>query len=418
MIEIFQLGQEASKSAFVTALQSIQSQGASVLSTLEAARLNTLVEFDRRLQSINGRRVRAWRVTAAEQAIKFTVSDFTDIDQANTTGTVRADSASVSLRERAVPAEAVIKTKNFSSNKGTIEALDTAQTILRVHTDDFSTPVGQFDIELVTPLTLNQFIIDIVASPSTPNIIVTVSTDGITYTNASRVAINGYRVNVWLSTTEVRFIRVQITPALPDDLNGNTFTFGITEFSAQATKYQLRSDFMTKELQFVPDSEFVIFDAAIDPEVQYYISIYEVGGIQTPFVEINPGDAIRLGTLVNTMVTTTSSLPDSLINISTDLYFNTLSVTENGVPFSIALGLSPSDPNVPNLTKEYVSVIFNSIYYSVRLLNSSGNYAPPRTFAISYVYGPQLINVKLKVRMSTNDSAVSPVFQGASLNSI
>src|SRR6266403_160831 len=99
MADIFTNGQEASRSKFVAALTALQTQGTGVLDTLEQARIASLVEFDRRVQAINGRRTRSWRTQAIEQAIKFVVSDFSDVDQANTTGTVRADSASVSLKE-------------------------------------------------------------------------------------------------------------------------------------------------------------------------------------------------------------------------------------------------------------------------------------------------------------------------------
>lgn len=421
MEEIFQLGQEASKSKFVGALDALQTQGTGVLATLEKARLDSLVEFDRRLQAINGRRTRSWRVASREQAVKFVASDFTDIDQANTTGTVRADSASVSLKERAVPAEAVIKTNRFSSDRGTIEALDAAQSILRVHTDDFSTPTGQFDIELVTPLTLNQFIIDIVSTPSQPIINVTVSGDGLTYTSASKVAINGYRINVWLPATEVRFIRIQIIPSHPDDLNGNTWTFGITNFSAQATDYHLRSEVLTKTIQFSPKSEFVVLDAPIDPKIQYYLSIYDATTVQAPFVEINAGDAVHIGTSFTTTVTTSVYFPYQLASAPADLYLSTVKVTENGVKLHVATGLLPTDPDIASLAHEYVAVVPSSLGYDIRLLDSSadtGLYSQPRSFVVSYVYGPSLVNVQLKVRLSTDDRATSPVFHGASLDEV
>ncbi len=412
----FQLGQQASASAFMAALTALQSQGASVLKNIETAQLETLVEFDRRIQAIGERRARALRVASPEQAIKFVVSDFTDIDQANTTCTVRADSTSVSLRERAEPAEAVIRTNNFSANKGTIQALDSAQDILRVGTDDFSIPTGQFDITLTESLELSQFIIDIVATPSTPTIVVSVSNDGVTYTPATSISIQGYVVTVYLSSMELKYIRIQITPAMPDNLNGNTFTFGITNFTAQATTFQLRSDFLSKTIQFFPQSEFVVFDAISDSRIQYYLSIYEVGVVAAPFTEVNPGDAIQIGTLVSNPVTTNASFPYSLGALPSNTYLNTLKVTENGVEKIIAPGLLPTDLGVDNLQKEYVVLIPTSLGYDLALLNGSQDYNPPRTFQVSYVFGPEQVNVQLKVRLTTNDEAVSPVFTGATLD--
>lgn len=418
MAEVFQLGQPGSKTAFVNALTALQTQGAGVLNTIETARLETLVEFDRRLQAINGRRTRAWRVQSVEQAAKFVVSDFTDIDQANTTGTVRADSSTVSLKERAVPAEAVIKTNTFSANKGTIEALDTAQTILRVHTDDGSTPTGQFDIGLVTPLVLSQLIIDIVASPSSPTIVASISNDGLTYTPANQVAINGYRVNVWLPSQETKYIRIQVTPTLPDTLGGNSFTFGITNFSAQATEYHLRSEFLSKVQTFVPKSQYLVFETVDDPNLQFYLSIYDASGPAAPFIEINPGDAVGIGTAVSQTITTLPSLGGLITTIPSGAFLNTIVVTENGVAKKLAPGLLQTDVHITRLANEYVGISAVSAGYNVYLIRSDSNYSTPRTFAISYVYGPSKVNVVLKIRLSTNDMAVSPIFQGATLNDL
>lgn len=415
-VSVFTLGQEASASAFNTALKTLQSQGAAALNTIEQAQTDTLVEFERRFTAITGRGTRAARILSSEQSIKFVVSDFSDIDQANTVCTIRADSASVSLRERAEPAEAVIKTNNFSANKGTIQALNSAQTILRVATDDFSTPTGQFDITLVTPLTLSQLIVDIVATPSQPSVAISVSGDGITYTTATSVTLSGFVITAQLPSLKVMNIRIQITPVMPDNLNGNTFTFGITNFDAQATTYQLRSDLLTKTLQFSSQSEFVTFEANPDSRIQYFLSIYSADAAQAPFVEVNAGDSIQIGTAVRQQITTIPSIPYFLGSAPSDIYFNTLSVTESGVDARIAPALSPDDPNLANLQDEYVVLIPTSIGYDITLLNASQNYNPPRTFMVSYVYGPALVNVQLKVRLSTSDDATSPVFTGASLN--
>lgn len=416
MADTFQSGQEASALKFMKSITDLQTLGSGVLATIENAQLATLVEFDRRNQGIGGRRTRAYRVTAPEQAVKFVMSDFTNIDQANTTCTIRADSASVSLRERAEPAEAVIRTNHFSSNKGTIQALDSAQDILRVATDDFSIPTGQFDITLTEPLTLNQFIVNIVATPSQPRIVVSVSNDGITYIPSISIAISGYVATVFLPSIELRYIRIQITPAMPDNLNGNTFTFGITNFVAQATTFQLRSDLMTKMIQFAPKSEFVVLSAKKDSRIQYYLSVFEDGTPQAPFVEIDPGDAIQIGTAVDSTVVTSSSFPYFLGSAPADIYISTISVKENGVALRIAPGLLPTDSNVANLQHEYVVLVPTSLGYDITLLNASGVYNPPRTFEVSYVYGPALVDVQLKVRLSTADDAASPVFTGASLN--
>lgn len=291
---IFQFNQESSASKFMAALTDIQNLGTGVLDFIETANNTTLVQFDIRLQATNARRVRAWRVLAPQQAAKVVVSDFSDIDQVNTVATVRADSASVSLKERAAPAEAVIRSNMFSVPTGNVQALNDAQSIVRVTTSNGSTPTGQFNIELVAALSISQLTIDIVASPGTPTVTVATSSDGVTYVQADNVAVNGYQITVFLPSIEVKFIQVQVTPSHPDNLNGSSFTFGITDLSAAATTYQLRSDFLTKTLQFNPKTEFVVLTAPSDPNILYYLSIWPQGNPQAPFVELNPGTPYRL----------------------------------------------------------------------------------------------------------------------------
>lgn len=416
MTEVFQNGREGSKSAFVEALTELVTQGNDIITTLIKARLESLVEFNRRLESVIGRRTLSNRVISAEQAVKFVVSDFSDIDQANTTATVRADSAVVSLRERVIPKEAVILSNQFSSNQGTLESLNDSQTIVTVHADTDSIPTGQFDITLANALKLNQIVIDIVPTPSTPTILINVSGDGLTYIPASNFALNGSRITVWLPSTDTKYIRVKLTPALPDNLSGREFTFGITNFYAQASTFQLRSDFLTKPLQFAPKSATVVFEAADDPNIQYYIAVAPAGQSIGAFVEINPEDAIAIGIEVTQTFTTNASTPTLITTAPNNLYLSSLTITEHGVAARIAPGLSPTDPRVSNLRNEYIVIVPTSIGYNISLLNSQGIYNPPRTFVVSYVYGPPLVDVQLKVRLLTDDSSTSPVFQGASLD--
>lgn len=420
MENIFQYNQESSASTFMEALEGIHEQGTGVLSSIENANTNILVDFDRRLQATNARRVRAWRVMAAEQAAKIVVSDFTDIDQANTVVTVRADSASVSLKERSAPAEAVIQGTAFSVNSGDVQALNETQSIVRVTTSDGAAPTGQFDVTLVTALSISQLIIDVVATPGSPAITVATSSDGITYTTATQVTINGYRINSWLPSLKVKYIQMTVTPSHPDNLNGSSFTFGITNLTANAVTYQLRSDFMTKVLQFNPKSEKVVLNAKSDPDILYYISIYPTGNLPTSFVELNPGDAVQIGIAVSLQTVISGSMSNILATAPLDLYQSSVVVSEVGAtkPLRLALGLSPSDPNIANLQDEYVVLVATSIGYDIQLLNATRIYNPPRTFNISYVYGPSSVSFQLKVRLTTDDETITPIFTGASLDEL
>jgi hypothetical protein len=109
-----------------------------------------------------------------------------------------------------------------------------------------------------------------------------------------------------------------------------------------------------------------------------------------------------------------------LANAPSDLYPSTVSVIETTIGFTgitrIAPGLSPHDPNLDNLQDEYVVIVPTSTGYNIQLLNAERRHNPPRTFNVSYVYGPPLVNFQLKVRLTTSDDATTPLFTGASLD--
>lgn len=425
MIHEFQLGEEASKATFIDSLTTLQTQGTGVLATLEQARLASLVEFDRRLSAITGRRTRSLRVPIIQQSARFIVSDFDDIDQTGTTGTVRIDSNAVTLKERAVPAEAVIKTKQFTTSVGTAEALDTQAQILQVHTTNGVTPVGQFDIELTTPLTLNQMIIDIVSTPSSPTIEISVSSDGLTYVSSTQIALSGNRITAWSPSQETRFIRIQITPSHPDDLNGDTYTFGITNFVASSSDYNLRSELMSRLITFSPQSLAVMFDAPVDSDIQYYLSLSQGTSI-VPFVEIAPGDQIFIPGATQITATNVAMNSSGLIaqSIPSNVYVDTLVINEIiatvPTPVNVVFGLSPTDPKRNKLLKEYVSVRLGSGSSAgqINVVNATATYNNTRKFNVSFAQGPQTVSAMLKVRLSTDDRATTPIFRGASLDVI
>lgn len=425
MIREFQIGEEASKEALLQALSEIQTQGTGVLATLERARLASLVEFDRRNSAIAGRRTRALRVPIIHQSVRFIVSDFVDIDQTGTTGTVRADSNAATLKERAIPAEAVIKTNQFTTNTGTAESLDTNGTILQVHTLNGTIPTGQFDITLTAPLTLNQMVIDIVSTPSAPAIAVFQSADGLTYIESTQVALSGNRITAWSSSQETKFIRVQITPSHPDELNGDTYTFGITNFVASSSDYNLRSELVTRLISFTPESLYVSFDAPVDSNIQYYLSLSQTSQI-VPFIEVNSGDQILIPGAAQIAATNIAVNSSGLIaqTIPSDIYLSTLVIKEivSGLPIQVnlAIGLSSTDVNRTKMGKEYVTVSLGSGSSAgqIHLVRADGSYNTSRRFNVSFVHGPQNIKALLKVRLSTDDRATTSIFRGASLDVI
>lgn len=112
--------------------------------------------------------------------------------------------------------------------------------------------------------------------------------------------------------------------------------------------------------------------------------------------------------------------PNVLAVAPLNLYPSSVSVVETTTGFTgitrMASGLSPLDPNLSSLQDEYVVIVPTSINYSIQLLNAAQQYNPPRTFDVSYVYGPSLVNFQLKVRLTTSDDATTPLFTGASLD--
>jgi hypothetical protein len=420
MAEPFQLGEEGSRKKLVSQLQELRTQGEGVLEALEESRLASLVEFDRRLSSMNSRRQRSHRIASSQIAARFLVSDLLDIDQTQSTGTIRADSESVTLRERSQPTEAQVRKTSFSADRGTVETLDAASTIFRVHVIDGTIPVGQFDLELIQPLVLNLLVFDIVSSPSEPAITVQASSDGVTYQEARSVSRNGYRVNSWLPAMEVRFIRIVITPSHPDDLGGTTFSFGITGFSGITTQFHLRSELISHVLTFTPNTQNLIFRAVLDPDVTYFLSL--AGG---PFIETSPDKIIPVSgaaavSAADVVIDSTGLLAHS---IPSNYYPGTLKITESrlvdGVVtdglMTIAPGLLASDARVPKLVNEYIGVNGSRQLYLIR-----NDYAIDigRIFNISYITGPASVTAQLKVRLSTEDRAVTPVFHGAALEEV
>jgi hypothetical protein len=293
MAEQFVLGEEASRSKLVGLLQGIRDKGVSVLEQLETARLQSLVEFDRRLGSINSRRQRANRIKSPGTVVRFVVSDLIDLDQGSTTSSVRADAQAVTLRERTDPQDATIRSLEFTSTAGSIESLDSKSQLFRVTTSAAVIPTGVFDIELVDPVQLTLLVFDIAATPSQPKIEVEISANGISFTPALNTALNGYRVNAWITPSKVRFIRVSITPTHPDNLGGDSFTFGLTSFAGDGLDFHLRSELLFDPIQWSPGASRVRFRAEDIEGVHYFLAVTALSGVPQ-FLEIKPDDELLL----------------------------------------------------------------------------------------------------------------------------
>ena len=149
--------------------------------------------------------------------------------------------------------------------------------------------MGTFDLELDPPLNLSLLSFDVVSTPSTPEVSVGVSETGVTFSPASSLALNGYRINAWLVPATVRFVRLVISPTHPDTLGGSVYTFGLTSVSGWTIDFHLRSEWVSKPVLARPHSLFWKFLADSDPGLSYFLSL----GTQAA-QQVSPGDVVSV----------------------------------------------------------------------------------------------------------------------------
>jgi hypothetical protein len=87
----FQLGEVASASQLMAAFNVLWNQGQNILNTLTNYRNLSLVDFQQQVEALNSRLQRANRISAPYTTVNFVTTDFLDIDQTQTSATVRAD---------------------------------------------------------------------------------------------------------------------------------------------------------------------------------------------------------------------------------------------------------------------------------------------------------------------------------------
>lgn len=414
MADIFHTGDPGSARVWTAALSTLLAQGQAVLDQCAQNRLETLIEFEQRMQALSGRRQRANRTAPPRELVSFVVSDFFDIDQTLTTATIRADAQSATLKERTVTTQATIKTQGFTPSSGTVEPISAQGSLFRVHTDDGTLPTGTFSLQLFSPLTLTLLVFDLSALASQPDIVVSASTDGVVYTPARKTEINGDRLTAWFDPLEMLYIQLAITPTHPDTLGGTSYTFGLLDFSGSTTEFQLISELVTRPIPFSPQGTSVVLEAPADPDIAYFLSFD--GGA---FLEYPAGSTL---VLPGTQAVTASSVamdPGSGVLAYTwpaTAYGNSLAVSLDGddSPVRVAPGLSPHDPAVVKLVGRYLAVNGSALSY----VRDDISVDIGKTFSFSYVTGPATMTVQLKVLLTTSDRAVTPKFTGAALQEI
>jgi hypothetical protein len=204
-------------------------------------RRRALVDYQRALSALNARQQRSARVEASGVVARFVVSDLLDIDQGQTTATVRADTGTATLRERRAPGRVLVSSTAFTSSSGTVQAIDAKGRLFSVY-NATGIPKGTFNLTLASLVNVSLLTIDISAMASSPSVAVSVSSNGLTWIPATAVSLSGYRLNVWLPDTPTKYIQMAITPSHPDNLGGSAYTFGITDLSGTSVSYNLVGD--------------------------------------------------------------------------------------------------------------------------------------------------------------------------------
>jgi hypothetical protein len=412
-LPVFQLNQESSASMVKQALSSIQGQGTAILSTLSQIELSTLVDYDRALTALNGRQQQAARVYPPKTVALFVVSDFNDIDQGNTTATIRADTASATLRERNYPTEAVVSSTSFSSSVGTVQQLDSQGLLFSVTAE--SAPTGTFTITLAQAVNLSLLTIDIAAMASNPGISVQVSDSGLTYTPATKVGLNGYRLNAWLPNTPTKYVQLTLTPSHPDNLTGNVYTFGVTDFAAATVSYNLASDIVFKPIFYQSESATMQLVADTDPNLSYYLMLDDGTDIPS-FVSVIPNTPIQIPGIVSykRVSTAINSSGVLALTLPAGTYPASVVVTNQttGKNLPVVVGLSPADASISLVDTSHISLI-NGVLTVLPVPSQTTD-----LFTVTYLTGPISMTATLKVHLSTSDSTTTPIFTGASLEEI
>jgi hypothetical protein len=409
----FSMGEVASASTLMSAFNALRSQGQQVIDTLVNYRATSLIDFEQRVEALNSRRQRANRIGSPYIPVEFVTTDLLDIDQTQTSATVRADSQAVILRERPTPASAVVLQQQFSTSDGTAESLSTNNTIYRVGTSDGSIPVGTFTLQLTELLNLSVITFDFAAMPSTPAVVVSASADGVNYVAATNTSLNGDRLTAWFAPMEMMYVTVAVTPATPDTLGGSSYTFGLLDMIAAETEFQLVSDLVTLPISFQPIGANLQFSAQTDPGLVYFLNFGGAG-----WQEVAANSIVAIPGVAQTTLQGVGMNVAGLLNASLPAGVYAASITAiddaTGLSIPVVSSLSPTDPNVSRLTHDCLAVNGQAVNYVGPDLATSA----AKLFTLTYAAGPATLGVQLRVQLSTSDRTVSPTFTGASLQEL
>ena len=439
----FQFGEVASASQLMAAFNVLWNQGENILNTLTGYRNMSLVDFQQQVEALNSRLQRANRISAPYTTVDFVTTDFLDIDQTQTSATVRADAQAVTLKERSTTTNAVIQNQTFATSDGTAEAISTDNSLYRVSTTDGSIPTGTFTLQLAQSLNMTVLTFDLAAMPPTPTFAVSASPDGTTFTPAIQVSMNGYRLTAWFAPMEMLYITLAITPAAPDTLGGTSYTFGLTDFAGTETEFEMVSELVTKPDLLHSGQCPLKLVAPATPGILYFLSFQwrPLAGVcgRQHCSRIPIRVQFRLtGVTVSAMSGAPEyggysfNMPSGTFQEFETIFLNSIQVTDlsTGLPIRVAPALNPmfAVPGaigasrygpIAGLTHDYAAQGGYGGGLMLIPANPTNTFAG-KTYSVSYSgvtanWIPITWSVQLKVQLSTSDRTVTPTFTGASL---
>ena len=406
-------GAQASASRINTCLEAIESTGSSILTSLYDFQELTMVQYQNRQSYINSKKVLANRVPGPGTPINISAGDFAYIDQGLTTCSLRGDSGSCTTKETAITFQNFTNA-SFTSSTGQVNNLDTNGELFQVISDTI--PTGTFNITIPSPIASNLIVFDMLASPGSPTISVSVSPDNINFTPFTNISINGSTVTTCGPQTDTNYVQIVITPDNPDLLNGISYSFGITSLTARGSSFALRSQFCSVPIQFSPISANLYFGTQDTVGITYYISLSST--TTTSFVQCTPNSIIPIP---GATYVSHQELPAAPISLSTNgmifttlptnLYLPSLRVTEtiSGVEYykAITPSLSTTDTNIGKIANEYMVVSGTNII----LITSAS--LTSRIFNVYYSSGPSSIYVTMTAILDSTTTGSSPIFRQA-----
>jgi len=406
-------GQESSATLMNQTFDGLAAQGNQILQLLTQIQLTALVDYNQYLTAIQSKQQRAARVKATEIVALFPVSDFDSINQGLTTATVRIDTAAATLRERRIPSVALVTQTAFSSSSGMVTALNQNQTLLSVNSS--TVPTGTFTLQLQQAVALSVLTLELSAMSSSPTVVVQVSGDGLVYTPAANMSLNGSILNAWFPNTAVRFIQIILTPAQADSLGGSIYTFGITDFSASTVSYNLVSDIYFQPVTLTPQTQSLLFRAQGTGSLIYNLLLND-GVDPASYVPVTDGCTIAVPGVTSTTTNAVAINGSGVLGIVLpgNVYPNSVTVTDTtaNANLPVIVGLSPTDPHLASLNKT-IAVLNGSTITILPVPTSTTD-----VYSVSYLAGPASISATLLVHFSTTDRTQTPVFNGASLEEI